>query len=440
MAPSGTGVVLGEAPVQLVVALAADVADLEARRPGQLPVEGQAPRKRPRLLVVRAVHGLAAEDHVSSAQSLEVAQAGAAAGDESPDAVGQVDRAAVGRRRVGIPVDAEAAAHDRLAGAGHVPGEAHARRHEHRHPHPARRHARVFGVPHHAGEIAGRGFGAVAALVPDDDAVVPRGRRRDRSRRRGRRRRRSASGRASRSPAGSPRCGGTRCGGARSSATPRSRSCCPRRRSANVFPVLFQPQLASASRPLLGELPGCLLTTCSQKTPAFSGVVPPHLGHVLLDAPLPLRREQHGVEASVVCIDRPVVAEEAGVDRRDLVVALPEDTPVGIAHGLAGDGARVVDHVPEVDVREGEQRLAGQGGVEHVGQADASRSPSGCLRAAGRDRGRLFSPQRPQSVTLKGWRSRCMLYRAYSFVASDRLTSTRARACQPFWSERKLST
>ena len=36
-----------------------------------------------------------------------------------------------------------------------------------------------------------------------------------------------------------------------------------------MFPVLFQAQFASIINPLLKLLPGCLLTTCSQRAPAF---------------------------------------------------------------------------------------------------------------------------------------------------------------------------
>ena len=169
--PERHRVVLGEARVQLVVALAADVSDLEARRPRQPAIEGEAPGQRARLLVVGLVDGGPAEGDLSSAQAFQLPQGRGAARLVLADAVREVEQPAVVARRVGIPVDAEAAAHDRLAGAGHVPGEADPRRHEHGHAHAARRDRGVLRVPHRSREVAGGGVGAVAARVPDHDAV-----------------------------------------------------------------------------------------------------------------------------------------------------------------------------------------------------------------------------------------------------------------------------
>ena len=94
-----------------------------------------------------------------------------------------------------------------------------------------------------------------------------------------------------------------------------------------MFDVLFRPSCARASAPLLKLLAWLLVDDALPERARLQRVVPPHLGHALLEAPLPLRREEHGVEASVVEIDGTVVAEEAGVDRGDLVVVLPEDSP-----------------------------------------------------------------------------------------------------------------
>jgi len=77
------------------------VADLEARRPRQLAIEGEAPGQRARLLVVGFVDGRAAEDDVAPAEALQVALRRAAAPAELPDAVREVEIPAGVAGRIG---------------------------------------------------------------------------------------------------------------------------------------------------------------------------------------------------------------------------------------------------------------------------------------------------------------------------------------------------
>jgi len=135
--------------------------------------------------------------------------------------------------------------------------------------------------------------------------------------------------------------------------------------------VLFQ---AHGARPMypLSLRSRLLVLDVLPESPRLQRVVPPHLGDVLLDAPLPLPREEDGVEAAEVDVEGAVEAVKGRVGRRDLP-ALAEDTAVGIAHVLPRDRRRVVDDVLEADVGEGQEGLTGERGVEDVGQADRHR-------------------------------------------------------------------
>src|SRR5206468_2844634 len=78
---------------------------------------------------------------------------------------------------------------------------------------------------------------------------------------------------------------------------------------------------------------------------ALEGVRSQDLGQVALARELALGGVEDGVEPAGVVEQRAVVAPAAGVDRRDLVVALAENALIGIAEGLARDLAPIVDRV-----------------------------------------------------------------------------------------------